>query len=251
MRAPVLVLLSLFTLLAGCGSPTTPLPPPPDATSAAAMSAYEPVGSSGITSASVPANPPGITTTSGTGGVQELSAPVPNGANHPATLAQGLCVSQIQSQLSALISLSQVGMPMTGIESITQAQNLVQYFAPACKITPWPDAQPIAGVDNLSGQLGQWLANLQIGKFEITKQYIKVSTDRTHGVAVVCLKATATYPDRLVRYEGWYATQWTPIQGTWLISGIAPIDVAKATKVGDTVPQVYFDPWWGPGWGYY
>ncbi len=215
------------------------------------MSAYEPAGSAGVTTTNVPAGPPGITTSTGTAGVQELSAPIPKGANHPATMAQGFCASQIQSQLSALLSLAQVGMPMTGMESITQSQNIVQYFAPACTITPWPEAQPIAGADNLSAQLGQWLAHLQIGKFEITKQYIKVSPDRTQGTAVICLKATATYPDRLVRYEGWYATQWVPIQGTWLISGITPIDVAKATKVGDTIPQVYFDPWWGPGWGYY
>lgn len=242
--------LLVALLLAGCGTPTAPIPPPPGATSNAAMSAYEPTGSSGVTTTNIP-GPPGITTTSSTAGVQELTAPVPNGANHPATMAQGFCISQIQSQLAALVSLAQVGMPMSGLASITQAQNLAQYFAPACNVTPWPNAQPIVGADNLSGQLGQWLAGLQIGKFAVTKQYIKVSPDRTQAVAVICLKATATYPNRLVRYEGWYATQWTPIQGTWLISGITPIDVAKATKVGDTIPQIYFDPWWGPGWGYY
>ena len=133
----------------------------------------------------------------------------------------------------------------------SQSQNIAQYFAPACKVTPAPGAQPIHGADNLSAQLGQWLSNLQIGRFVIKQQYLKVSPDRQLGRAIICVKLTLTYINQLTNYEGWYNTEWIPVQGSWLIQSVTPIDVASATKVGDTIPQIYFDPYWGPGWGYY
>jgi hypothetical protein len=235
-NSPALGLIAL--LLAGCSSGSTPLPPPASAPVAPAVPA--------------PASPaPGITATSGAGGVETLSANVPASYNHPSTMAQGLCVGQIQSQLQSLVSLSQVGMPMTGMQSISQSQDIAQYFAPACKVTPAPGAPPIHGADNLSGQLGQWLSNLQIGRFAIKQQYIKVSPNRQLGRAIICIKVTLTYVNQLTNYEGWYNTEWIPVQGSWLIQSVTPIDVASATKVGDTIPQVYFDPYWGPGWGYY
>jgi hypothetical protein len=214
------------------------------------MSAYEPSGA-GATTTNVPAPPSAIAASSGTGGIQELSATVPNGANHPATAAQGLCVGEIQSQLQSLVSLAQVGMPMTGMEAVTQGQNLVLYFAPNCAVTPWPNAQPITGADYLAGSIAQWLGGMQIGKFELKHQYIKVSPDRTLGRAILCLKVDVTYLDRVVRYEGWYSTTWVPVKGAWLIQGVTPIDVAAASREGSTIPQLYFEPYWGPGWGYY
>jgi hypothetical protein len=237
MRSPVPFLLALSSLLAGCGSPTAPIAAPPHAASGPAMETYAPVP------------PPGVVASSGTGGVQTLSATVPNTA--PGTMAQGACVGQIQSQLSALLSLSQVGMPMSGMESITQAQNIAQYFAPTCHVTPWPEAQPLLNNSDFSAQLGQWLSNVQIAQFKLKQQYIKVSPDRSQGRAVLCLESTVTYQNRLVRYEGWYLTDWIPVQGSWLIQDVKPLDVSKATRQGSTVPQVYFDPYWGPGWGYY
>jgi hypothetical protein len=250
MRLRVLLPLVAALALAGCGSPTTPLAAPSGAQSPAGMSAYAPAPAH-VTVSQVPAAPAGVVADSGNGGVQELSASVPNNANHPATLAQGLCVGQIQSQLSSLVSLGQVGMPMSGMEAITQSQNLIQFFAPACTVIPWPEAQPITGANFLSGEIGQWLGGMQIGKFQIKQQYIKVSPDRTQGRAIVCLKVDITYLDRVVRYEGWYATYWVPIKGTWLIQNVKPVDVSSATRVGDTVPQLYFAPYWGSDWGYY
>ncbi|MGA2052371.1 MAG: hypothetical protein ABSH19_03570 [Opitutales bacterium] len=237
MRFPSPVFLAVASILAGCSSPTAPIPAPPHANSGAAMETY------------APANPPGVVANSGAGGVQTLSATVPT--DNPGTMAQGFCVGQIQSQLEALLSLSQVGMPMSGMESITQSQNIAHYFARDCQITPWPEAQPLTSKSDFSAQLGQWLANVQIASFKIKQQYIEVSPDRQQGRAVICLEATVTYLNRLVRYEGWYLTTWIPAKGAWLIQSVQPLDVSKATRKGSTVPQVYFDPYWGPGWGYY
>lgn len=218
---------------------------------------------SGASSASTPAAPAttspaappagaGITTSTGVGGPAELSVALPASATSPpATVAQGVGVNAIQAQLASLFSLAQVGMPMTGIESLAQGQNVAQYFAPACQVTPQPGAQPIAGSGILAGELGDWFAHLQIGKFKLEQQYTKVAPDGSRGRAIILVKAELTFKTRVERVEGWYATDWAPVQGNWLIQNVTPLDVASNSKAAQTNPWVYFNPWWGPGWGYY
>jgi len=184
--------------------------------------------------------------------VEMISAQVPVTATQPPqTTGQAIGVAGIESQMQSLVSLSQVLEQPLGSTAVNMGQNLGQFFAPQCQVVFAPGNYPLQTQGGVSAAISDFVGPIQLAKFELKKKYTKVSPDRQHGRSIILVKANLTYMTQVVVSEGWYSTDWIPVQGNWLIQGVTPIDVAKDSKQVDNEPWVFFEPYWGPGWGYY